>query len=440
MTRPHLPAVMRVGTPLARTGAVCVAVFALALLGLALKNQIKVALSSGDTVTAVFAENYGLTPGLSKVKVAGLQVGLVTGVEPAEDGTAVVEMKVDEEALATLGSTPSARVVPLTILGGQYSVELHRGGNGAYDGAAIPRERTSTPVELDRILEALPADTRRSTRGVVSGARRTLAEGGRDGVHDVVRTAPEVLPPAGVLLRSLQGENPGNDLPSIVTDLQAFGETLNHRDERLDEILRDLGTTTTVLAAHDRDLDATLEQLPATLAATDRGMARLDGTLDQLGETTTRLRPAIREAGPLLDVLGPTLREARPVVVQLPPLLRDARVAVEQLVPTSVLATRVVDDLRGPVIQRVEGPILDKLGSTWRGTGEYSRSGGGIQADNKFYEEIGYMIANLDRASMTQDAQGSLLNFQAGVGTSTVVPLALDEALAQLVPASNGAR
>src|SRR3546814_11888177 len=91
-------------------------------------------------------------------------------------------------------------------------------------------------------------------------------------------------------------------------------------------------------------------------------------------------------------------------------------------------------------IDRVDGPILKKLGKTWHGKDEYKHSGGGVQAENLFYEEIAYMVTNLNRSVMSKDAQGSVLHFHAGAGTSSLQPLPLDEQLATLLPSSEERR
>ncbi|WP_435769043.1 MlaD family protein [Nocardioides sp. SYSU DS0651] len=423
----------------ARAGAVFVIVVALLLIGLAFKNQIRMAFMGGETVTAEFDGNYGLRAGLSKVKVAGLKVGLVTDVE-YEGDKAIVTMKVDEDAVQALGSEPSAKVTPLTLLGGQYSVELLPGGDGEYDGDVISLDRTSTPVELDQVLAALPRDTRKATQGVVGNLSETLEHGGRRGLEDVLDAGPQVLPDAGTALEAAQGNRPGRDLADVVTGFQGFAETLAERRVQLTPILEDLSTTSAVLGSHRDELATTVDRLPETLDAADDGLDQLDGTLTNLDRSTEKLMPTVRELEPLLNTLGPTLKDARPVVADLPPLLRDARATVSRLVPLVDNAQVVVDHVRGPVIERVDGPILDKLGKTWHGApdGPYKHSGGGVQAENKFYQEIAYMITNLDRSSMTQDPQGSLLNFQAGVGTSTLQPIGLDEALANLLPQLRG--
>src|SRR3546814_1082597 len=114
------------GNHRARKGVALVLIVTLMILGLVFKNTIMVSARGGETIHAEFAQSYGLVDGVTKVKLAGLVVGVVTGVEHTDKGTAMVAMKVDREALDSVGSTPTARIVPLTILGGQYSVELHR--------------------------------------------------------------------------------------------------------------------------------------------------------------------------------------------------------------------------------------------------------------------------------------------------------------------------
>lgn len=421
-----------------RKGLALCLVLAVVVLGLGFKNQIKVAVRGGETIQAEFAQSYGLVDGVTKVKVAGLQVGVVTEVEHTDQGTALVSMKVDGEALESLGGNPTARVVPLTILGGQYSIELHRGGNGDYDGGKIDLARTSMPVELDRVLEALPSKTRKATQRLLGNTDKTLKQGGTQNLRELLDVAPAVLPPAGTLLESMQGRNPGNDLPSIVTDLQDMAEVLVERDQLVSSMISDLDTTTAALASRRTEVARMVDRLPNALDAADRGLEQLNGTLELLDVSTEKLKPSVREIAPLLDELSPTIAEARPVLAKLPPITSGARKVLEQLVPAMPAATNVVDKVRGPVIDRIEGPVLAKLGSKWKGEGPYKHSGRGIQADNYFYEELAFMVTNLNRSVLSRDSQGGVLHFQAGVGLSSVQPLALDEALSALIPQLKG--
>ena len=412
------------GSPL-RIGWIALMLAAVLAVALSIKPTLETALTPGDTLSAEFPENYlgKIFPNETTVKLSGIETGRVTGVDYTDHHTAVVRMKVDSGVLDQLGPRPSATVTPRTLLGGLYSIELIPGGGpGSFpDGGSIPLDRTSLPVGVDRILETLPKPTRQATQGVLDKANRTLAEGGSAAIARLLREGPPTLGPANDVLQAVQGTNKGVDLPRLVTNLERFTTELTRNEGQLGAIMDDLSTTTRVLAARSRPLADTVATLPATLRETRDGVSRLDGTLDKLTTTAESFRPSVKELDPLLENLDPVLAKAGPLVADLRPLLADAKPAVEQLVPVSERGTAVLDDIRGPVLDRVQGPILHTVMNTWRGTGPYQGSGGGWQADHKFYEEIGYLVTNLDRGSKTQDAQGSLLSFQVGVGPLTSV-------------------
>lgn len=426
-------------------GAVFLAVTAVALGLLAAKPTLQTMLRPGSTIEAEFATNYHskLHANETDVKVAGIEVGVVRDVARTERGTVLLSLKVSDDALAVLGSEPTARVTPKTVLGGEYSIELRTGGKpGAFTAESIPLERTSTPVELDRLLEALPAPTRKSLRRVVANFDSTLDRGGSDALRELVAESPDTLRPAADVLRAARGTRPEQDLTELVTNLKATAQALRGRDEQLAEIVGSLSDATDALGDEAGPLADTLAALPSVLDTTRAGMADLRGSLDKATSTAREFRPAARELDPLLKELNPVLAQARPLLRDLTPLLADARPAVDDLVPVAERGTEVLEDLRGPVLDRVNGPILHKINNTWRGSGPYSDSGGGMQGDHKLYEELAYMIVNLDRSSKTQDAQGSLLGFQAGIGTNSLagVPFTAPNLLEMIKKYAGGAR
>ncbi|SNR94667.1 phospholipid/cholesterol/gamma-HCH transport system substrate-binding protein [Haloechinothrix alba] len=429
-------------TPLG-IGIVFLALAVIVLLAAVFKGSLVTLLRSGETITAEFSRNYQLHPADTAVKVAGLEEGVVTGVEETDQGTVKVSMKVDESALDALGPKPSAIVTPNTLLGGAYSVELRRGGGtGRFEGDFIPRARTQTPTELDRILESLPQPTRESARSVVKQLDETLASGGTDALRDLVADAPQTLRPAGDVLKAAQGRRPGVDLPRIVSNFHTAADVLSRHQGQLGDIVTSLRDTTAVLAERSQPLAAGIASLPATLRDTRTGLIDLRGALDKLNATADSFRPTARELEPLLGQLDPVLRQARPLLRDLRPLLRDARPLVEQLVPVTQRGTAVLNDVRGPVLQRVNGPIASTVMNTWHGTGPYKNSGRGMQADHKFYEELGYLAANVARASMVQDAQGSLISFQAGANTESLpgIPLTMPNLVEQMKKYAGGSR
>lgn len=402
------------------------------LMLLSVKPQLKASLNRDPEITAEFKSQYKLRAHDSSVKVAGITVGTVTDIEDTDRGTVRVTMKVDDEVLDKLGTRPSAEIEPRTLLGGRYAIDLHPGGDKGEFSGAIPVSRTNVPVELDSVLEALPADARTALQSLVGNAAPTL-DNSEDELAGLLETAPDVLDPGADVLDAAQGTRPQRDLSEIVRHLDTTAATLGRSDRKLDGIAADLSTTSAVLAAHREELAIVLNELPQTLRSSRSGINGLAGAVAELETTAQSLRPAAPHIDELLTELEPTLRAAQPVLKELVPTLRQARPAVRELVPVASRATGVLRDLRGPVMGRVKGPVMDFLLNPWVGTGAYAESAKGYQADHKVYEELAYMATNIDRASMGQDHYGSTLAFQAGVGLSSLhgLPFSL-ESLVQM--------
>ena len=424
------------------TGATFLTIVALTAVVLAFKAPILTKLRSGDAITAEFSDSYRLRPNESKVKLAGLKVGVVSQITYTDRGTALVSMKVDDDAIQVLGSKPTAVIAPLTILGGVYSVELRQGGgSGAFEGDSIPVSRTSVPVELDRILERLPGETRLHTQSMVGKLGATLGSS-NEAIERVARTAPGVMNPATDVFLGAQGTRPGSDLPQIVGNFYHVADVLTQEDGELDRIVQRFEQTTGVLAAHSENLAAGFESLPETLRASRSGLHSLGDTLDRLRGTAEAFKPAALEMAPLLRTTNPVLKKARPLMADLRPLMADADPLMQQLAPAVDRGTQVLDQVKGPVMERVNGPFTDMMMNTWRGVGPYKGNGAGPQADHTFYQELGYLFVNMDRASMTQDSQGSMLGFQVGVGQASLegLPFTLPNLIDQMLKVVGGAR
>lgn len=408
-----------------RLGATFYVMVVLVLGLLAAKAEITSYFTGGRTVTAEFADSYKLRAHDSSVKISGLTVGTVTDIERTDAGTSIVTMKVDEDALETVGSEPVAKIEGRTLLGGRYAVELHAGGaDGAFDGE-IPLARTSAPVELDRVAEALPATAREALQDLAGSAGTTLAASDEE-LQGLLETAPDVLEPGTDVVAAARGTRPEQDLPALVRDLDTTADVLTRRDGQLREIAANLNTASGVLAERRGELAATLADLPTTIHETRVGLDGLTEAVGELQGTAAELRPSAPRIAGLIDDLDPLLDEARPLMADLKPLLRDVRPAVQALVPTASRATGVLKNLHGPVLDRVNGPVSDFVLNPWKGSGPYEGGAGGYMADHTFYEELAYMATNVDRASMSQDQRGSTLAFQAGVGLSSLSGLPFD--------------
>ncbi|HEV7977929.1 MlaD family protein [Amycolatopsis sp.] len=401
-----------------RLGLVLFAVIALAAVVVLDKSSLATFFTPGETITAQFPRNLELQVGGSDVKIAGTRVGTVSSVETTTDSITVVSMKVDNGTRAKLGTDPGGAIRPVTVLGGRYYIALSPGGGGGeYRGDLIPLARTTAPVELPEVFSALQPSARQGLRKTVGDLDGALSAGGSDALRSLLQDAPGTLSPTGDVLKSALGNNPGADLPQLVGNLDQLANVLTRQDGQLASVLEKLHGTTSAINAGSKQLGAAVADLPETLRASRAGMTDLGGTLDKLKAVSPGARPGVQSLNEALDHLDPALAAARPVVADLRPLLAEARPLVDELVPTSQLATSVLDDVRGPALDRLNGPIIAQLNTQWRGTGPFA--GGGANG-HTVYQELGILAARFDNLSKHYDQNGAFANLQAGVGTNTL--------------------
>lgn len=411
---------------LRRTGLIAIVVVLLATAALFNKNQIATMVDRGETIEINFPQDYKLRPDVSKVKVGFVPVGRVSGVEQADDGSAIVSVKVGKKALATLGSEPSATVRPTTVLGGSYFVDLKAGGaKGAFRGDRIPVSRTSVPVELDSVAQALQPDALRGLQGSLGHLRGSLDERGRDAVARLLADSPGTLEPGATVLNAARGTRPEQDLVDLVSNFRTTARALSARPGELERIVQNLATTTTTLRSRSGEVGTALHRLPAALDNTRTGLRGLEATLTTLEDVADETRPVATELGRTLHALAPVLERARPAISDLRHVARDARPVLTDLVPTAGSGRQVVDDVRGPVIDRVNGPVLRWLYAPYQGTGMYKQT----SSKRPMYEETTFALVNVDRASALMDDNGHAIAFQPGIGTGSVggLPISLDQ-------------
>lgn len=397
------------------------------------KERISTMLSSGDTIEAEFARGYKLEQFRSSVRIADVEVGRVRSVERTERGTVLVSMKVEHKAREILGSSPTAAIRPTTLLGGVYYVSLAPGGaDGEFAGDQIPVKRTTVPVELDQVLSSLTTSAQKGVRSTVRRLDETLRKGGKESVRSLLKDAPGALKPTGKVLAAARGTHPGTDLTQLVSGLETTAATLNRTRGQLDSIFADMNRGTAALAQGSEPLADAIATMPDTLRTTRAGLGDLQGTLDRLTSTAQSLRPTARRLDSLLEELDPVLVRTRPAVNDARQVLADARPLVQRLIPASDSATAVMRNVRGPVLDRVNGSIKQMVLSPWKGTGPYQ--GGGNE--HRFYEEVGYLAVDGAKVFQTHDGNGAQGRLMAGIGARTLggaaVPMSLEQYLERL--------
>lgn len=395
------------------------------LLGILLyfKAELVTRLTPGELVTVQFAGIYQFRENETPVKIAGSEVGRLQSVDRGSGGPVEAVLKVRNGVRELLGTEPSAIVRPTTLLGGKYYIELRAGGErGAFPGGVIPVERTQLPVELDRVLSAIPPDSVGGLRGMTERLDATFAAGAGVELNKLLKNAPDTLRPAGVVLDGLRGVNKDNDLAQFTTSTNTTAQVFSRVPGQLQAVVDSLAVTSRQFGDSASALAQTIGTLPETLRATRTGTADLNITLDKLVDVADDTRPTVKALEPMLKDLEPALDRLRPVVKDLRPLLEDARPLVQELVPTVDKGTDVLAGAEGKPLDRINGSILKSLNSDWKGSAPKYPNGGypdGSGAGGELYKVLGYTVTNLNGATMSQMGDRHFINVQVPAVSST---------------------
>src|SRR3989440_48625 len=281
------------------------------------------------------ASNIGLN---SPVRIAGVEVGRVSGLDRKPDSSAaVVTMKIRRDGLP-IPRDAELKIRPRIFLEGNFFVDLSPGtpqARNLHSGNTVPLAQTASPVQLDQVLTSLQADTRRDLQTLVQGYgdalygkplpgedqaagadRSTRGERASKSLNDSLRDAPDALRGVAIVNQALLGTQV-HDLSRFIAGQAKISRALASREGSLKDRITNLNTTTgggERGAAHQGDDPAApagrpREQVPEggdpaegrreahRPAAVDRP-AELQGVLADAGEPLGRV-PELRRERPI---------------------------------------------------------------------------------------------------------------------------------------------
>ena len=301
------------------------------------------------TVSAVFPSAVGIRTN-APVRIAGVQVGKVTKIEHAEDGAqaAVVTMRMERKGLP-LHRDATMKIRPRIFLEGNFFVDVQPGSASSprlHDGDRIPINQTAAPVQLDQILSALQAPTRRDLQGILKELSSGLGDGGARALNRSIPFWAPAYRDTSIVTDALQGTE-DHDLSRFIRDEGRTAAALDRHATELKSLIVDFDTTAAALAAHDQQLSAAVAELPRTLSAAEPALRTLNAAFPPVRRLIRDARPAVRSSGPTLDSAVPFVRQVRGLVSEpeLRGLSRDLRRVVP---PLTTLEKRSV-----PLFQQV---------------------------------------------------------------------------------------
>ena len=259
------------------------------LVGMAVVGAVAVtaAVASDPVATFTVTADVAQAPSLyekGRVMVRGVQVGMITDVEPREDAvrlTMMINEGIDLPADAHLS------IVPITVIADRY-VQLdppYSGGPTLADGAHIPIEDTTIPAELDDVLAQLKGllaalEPRNGNPGPLASLIDNLDDalkGREDALAGTLEGGAEVL---GNLAASEA------QITGLIDHLDRTFIALADRSSEIGLINERLNLVVQSLASDSGHLQGTIENL-AFLSQEASGLISESG--DELGASLGRL-------------------------------------------------------------------------------------------------------------------------------------------------------
>ena len=339
---------MRVRGPNAFAVGVAVIVLTIVVTYLGFTKDIPF-VNSPYEIKAAFRDTSGINNG-SPVRIAGVDVGKVTNVQPTSPGasSATVTLSITDKG-RPIYADAAVKIRPRIFLEGNFFVEVAPGTRrvGELDeGATIPVARTGSPVQFDQVLAALRSDTRNDLREVFTQVGKAQDADGAKAFNASLPYQPSAYKFTAIVSEALLGKRP-RDLGDLVRDGGTTARALNEPRE-LRELVADFNTTAAAFADRERALRSAVGELPRTLRASTPALDALDGAFPDVRRFARGARPGVRSLGPTVRATLPLVKQLRGLVQdrELGTLSRNLRSATPPLTQISNTARTVLGELR----------------------------------------------------------------------------------------------
>jgi phospholipid/cholesterol/gamma-HCH transport system substrate-binding protein len=371
---------------------------------------------------AMFRDVENLQP-RAPVRMAGVEVGKVTKIEPKGRGAGEVTMELRDDALP-LHKDARAQVRSRILLEGNFFVDIKPGSpstGNLDDGSTLPITQTASTVTLPDILDALDSDIRTDLQTFLHEYGTVALRGG--GAKAFNRAIPSFQPAYryGALTNdALLGVDPDHDIQRVLRGQQRTFAALSDNPEALKELVTDLNTTAGAIAREDTALEAAVPALRDTLREGYPALGALDAALPTLRVFAREATPGVRSSVPALDAAIPWFTQARGLVQQSE--LKGLAAELRQAVPSLVrLNTRLVPFLKQVrALSSCTNHVLVPFAESDIPSIEEGNSGHSVR------EQINRSFVGLAGESRTGDANTPVFHIQGvnplNLGTGRVEP------------------
>ncbi|MHB8693259.1 MAG: MlaD family protein [Solirubrobacteraceae bacterium] len=333
----HRSPIPRIVTPVA--AALIIAVIAVIVLdsgGSSYAHRLTVTVPEATNVIAG-----------QSIKLAGVQVGEVSSVAPANRGhAATLVLSLGDSAWPVpVGSTMLLRWGGTVNFGDRYlQLQLARRAGAVYqDGAVFPARDFAVPVEFDTLLRVFNTRTRASLRDFL-GQASAAALADRRALARALDAAPPALTQADFVLRDLDAQEQAVST-TILSGDRVLG-AVQAANPGLKTLLDAAAGTFSAIADQAGSLQQTLSGAAATLTNVRDTLRQANGTLLAAQTLSQRIAPGVTQVRATAQPLDQVLVTLRHVGPDAEATLNSAGAAAPYLTPLLTKLTVLSPELQ----------------------------------------------------------------------------------------------
>jgi phospholipid/cholesterol/gamma-HCH transport system substrate-binding protein len=256
----------------------------------------------------------------NEVLIGGHDAGTVDSIELTDDGQAEVEITVEKELHE--GTSAVIRATSLSGIANRY-ISITPGPNNADkidEGGFITQADTTTPVDLDQLLNTFREPERKALADIIEGSA-TVYAGRAEEANETYRYLSPALVATDKLFQELNRDQ--EVLANFLVSGSRVVTSLAERRDDLAGLVSNGNQFLGAIASQNAELDRVLAALPPALRQSNTTFFNLRATLDDLDGLVETAKPATKN-------LAPFLRQFKKVAGKSVPVFKNLRLAVNK--------------------------------------------------------------------------------------------------------------